>query len=84
MNWITTLGLIAATFTTVCQIPQAIKAVKTRHTKDISLATYLILTIGVILWLIYGLQINDLPLIIANAITVFLTGTILVCKIRYK
>ena len=80
----TVLGLVAATCTTVAFIPQAIQTIKTRNTKDLSLPTYILLVIGIILWLTYGILVQDLPVIIANAVTFFFIGTILVLKIKHK
>ena len=84
MNYITVLGLIAAFFTTVSYLPQAIKTIKTKQTKDLSLGMYLILTIGVLLWLVYGFLVKDIPIIFANAITLLFTGIILILKIKYR
>lgn len=80
----TILGLVAATCTTIAFIPQAIQTIKTKNTKDLSLPTYVLLIIGIILWLTYGILVQDLPVIIANAITFFFIGTILVLKIKHK
>jgi MtN3 and saliva related transmembrane protein len=84
MDTFTIIGLVAATCTTISFVPQAMRIIKTRHTKDLSLATYSILTLGIFLWLVYGILVKDLPLIIANVITFFLTSTILILKIKYK
>ncbi|PJC36470.1 hypothetical protein CO046_05560 [Candidatus Peregrinibacteria bacterium CG_4_9_14_0_2_um_filter_53_11] len=84
MNLITLIGLGAATCTTFSFLPQAIKVIKTRETKDLSLGMYLILTLGIALWLIYGLLINDLPIIGANLISLVFSMTILVFKFIYK
>ena len=84
MNYITVLGLIAAFCTTVSYLPQAIKTIKTKQTKDLSLGMYLILTIGVLLWLVYGFLVKDIPIIFANAITLLFTGIILILKIKYR
>lgn len=84
MEWITLLGLGAATCTTISVLPQAIKTIKTKHTKDLSLSMYTILTIGVFLWFLYGIFIKDLPVILANAITFIFTATILILIIKYK
>ncbi len=84
MDLFTIIGLIAAICTTLSFAPQAIRTLKTQRTKDLSLAMYLILTIGVFLWLVYGLLVKDLPLIIANAITLLFTYSILLLKIKYK
>ncbi|MCK5107780.1 MAG: SemiSWEET transporter [Nanoarchaeota archaeon] len=84
MNLTIILGLIAATLTAISFIPQAIKTIKSKRTKDISLGMYLLSTIGMSLWLIYGMIIKDLPLILANIVTVSLALTILIFKIKYK
>ncbi len=84
MNTFTIIGLIAAACTTLSFLPQAIKVIKTKNTSDLSLTMYLILTTGLLLWLIYGYLINDIPLMIANAITLVFAAIILFMKIRYK
>lgn len=84
MNLITILGLIAAACTTVSFLPQAIKTIKTKHTKDLSLRMYLILTIGTFLWFVYGILTKNLPVILANGITLIFTTTILFVIIKYK
>ena len=84
MEFITILGLIAATCTTVSFLPQAIKTIKTKHTKDLSLGMYFVLTTGVFLWLIYGILLKQLPIILANGISFIFTVTILSLIIKYK
>jgi len=84
MNQITILGFTAAVLTTASFIPQALKTIKTKNTKDLSLPMYLILTLGVLLWFIYGVLINDWPMLLANAITLVFAIIILAYKIRYK
>jgi len=79
---VTLLGLAAGVLTTVAFIPQVIQTWRTRHTHDISLATFAIFTAGVFTWLLYGLVIEDWPIIIANAVTFILAGTILYFKLR--
>jgi MtN3 and saliva related transmembrane protein len=79
-SWI---GFMAAILTTVSFAPQAIKAWRTRSTQDVSLTMFVILVAGIMLWLTYGLLIDDAPLIIANAVTLALAGAILVAKIRF-
>ena len=78
------IGFFAAFCTTIAFLPQAIKVYKSKSTKDISLSMFLIFTIGVLSWLIYGLIISDLPVILANAITLILSSIILFYKIRFK
>jgi len=81
---VTILGLIAAGFTTFAFLPQAIRIIKTRQTRDISLAMYGVLTAGILLWIIYGILIGDLPLILANGITLIFASVILILKIKYR
>ena len=78
------IGFFAAFCTTFAFLPQAIKVYKSKSTKDISLYMFLIFTIGVLSWLIYGLIINDWPVILANAVTLILSFFILIYKLKYK
>lgn len=84
MDYIQLIGMSAAILTTVSFLPQAIKAIKTKDTKGISLSMYCIFFMGVTLWLIYGVLINDLPIILANGVTFILAGSILILKLKYK
>ncbi len=83
MDFVSILGYVAGFLTTVAYAPQFLRAYNTKSTKDISLAMLLTLTFGVILWLIYGVLINDGALIAANAITFLLSFGILVLKIKH-
>lgn len=80
----TFLGLLAATLTTIAFVPQVVRAWRTRSTHDISLPMFVILACGITLWLVYGLLIGDLPLIVANLVTLVLVLTVLFLKLRYK
>lgn len=62
----TTIGLVAGTLTSLAAIPQVIKTLRSRHVRDISVWQPLLLSIGVALWMVYGILIGDLPLIVAN------------------
>lgn len=77
------IGSIAATITTLCWVPQAIKVIRTRETAAISLTMYLMLAVGVSLWLAYGVLIHSWPLIGANAVTLLPVLAILAMKLRY-
>jgi MtN3 and saliva related transmembrane protein len=83
MDWISLLGFLAAAGTTAAFLPQAIKAWKTRATRDISLLMYLVFMTGVVLWMIYGILISDYPVTIANAVTLLLAAIILAAKLRF-
>jgi MtN3 and saliva related transmembrane protein len=82
MTGVTALGLLAGALTTVAFVPQVVKTWRTRSTHDISLGMFSILVAGIIAWLVYGAIIGDVPLMLANAVTLLLAGTILVFKIR--
>ena len=77
------IGSFAATLTTASFLPQVWQVWRTRHTKDISLAMYAAFTCGVALWLIYGVLLNEWPIILANGITLLLAGTVLILKLRF-
>lgn len=83
MNTVDMIGSLAATLTTVSFIPQVIKVLHSRHTKDISLAMYATFTIGVAMWLLYGVAISSWPIVVANSITLCLAGSVLVMKLRF-
>jgi MtN3 and saliva related transmembrane protein len=83
MPWISTIGTAAAICTTSAYLPQVIRAWQTRSTHDVSLKMYLLMVLGTLLWLAYGVAIADWPLIGANAISLLFTGSILFLKLRY-
>lgn len=80
---ITLLGLAAAACTTFAFLPQVMKTWQTRSTKDISLGMFLVLVLGIVLWLAYGLIQLDIPLIAANGVTLLFASTILFFKLRF-
>jgi|TARA_B100002003_G_C14073469_1_gene516432 MtN3 and saliva related transmembrane protein len=82
MNYVTLIGIIAATLTTGASLPQLIKSFKTRQTEDISYYMYLFLTIGIFLWLVYGILDRDIPLIYANFFAMLIVYPIFFLKIK--
>jgi len=78
------IGYAAAALTTVSFVPQALMAVRTRNVSGISLGMYSCFTIGVALWLLYGIGLGEWPIIMANAITLTLSCVILVTALRYR
>ena len=76
-------GYAAAFCTTAAYVPQVWRIWQTRSTKDISLGMFLVMIVGLVFWLIYGVSIGSLPVIVANGATLVLTGTILVLKLRH-
>lgn len=84
MNSITILGLFAGALTTIAFLPQLIKTWKSKSAKDVSLGTLAIFSLGVFLWLIYGIYLQALPIILANFLTLIFNLIILRLKIRYR
>lgn len=78
------IGSLAGACTTLCLVPQVIKTLKTKSTKDVSLGMFILFCIGIILWLIYGFMIHSMPIIVSNGVTFVLGAIILVCKLKYK
>ena len=77
------MGYVAATLTTVAFVPQALKTIRSRDTSGISLAMYVVFTIGIAFWFGYGIVLGSWPMVAANAITFVLAATILALKLRY-
>ena len=82
MPLLTVIGFAAAFCTTAAYVPQVWRIWRTRSTQDISLGMFAVMTLGVILWLIYGIMLNSAPVIAANGTTLVLAATILVLKLR--
>jgi MtN3 and saliva related transmembrane protein len=76
------IGFVAAFCTTISFLPQVIRTIKTKNTYGISLGMYSVFVLGVGLWLIYGLMINDLPMTLANSVTLVLASFILSLKVK--
>ena len=81
--WIDAIGSVAAVLTTASFIPQAWHSFKTRDVSGISLVMYSVFTLGVALWLLYGVLLQSWPLMIANSITLALAAAILGMKLRF-
>jgi MtN3 and saliva related transmembrane protein len=84
METITIIGLIAALFTTISLFPQLIKIWKTKSTKDISTGMFMLYSGGVLLWFIYGVYLNDFPIILANSLALIQAIIIITLKEKYK
>jgi MtN3 and saliva related transmembrane protein len=83
ISLISFIGFAAAFCTTTAYLPQVIRTWRTRSTADISLGMFSVMTLGVALWIVYGIAIGSLPIIAANAVTLFLAATILILKLRH-
>lgn len=80
----TYIGLVAGALTSVAVIPQVVRTYRTRHARDISIWQPVLLDIGMILWLIYGVLLRDWPLILANAFSIFCNTLLIGMKIYFK
>jgi MtN3 and saliva related transmembrane protein len=83
MDITTTVGMIAGVLTTIAFVPQVRHTWQTKSAKDISLRMFLLFCTGVLLWLIYGFMIQSLPVMLANGVTLILSGAILVMKLKW-
>lgn len=77
------VGYLAATLTTLSFVPQAVRTMRTRDTKGISLHMYAMFTVGIACWFGYGIVLGSWPMIISNAITLVLSASILALKLRH-
>ncbi len=78
------VGYVAAILTTVAFVPQALTSWRTRDLSGVSLPMYSIFTAGVAMWLAYGVMLGSWPIIIANAVTLALSGAVLVLKVMHR
>jgi len=83
MELTTLVGVVAGILTTSSFVPQVVKTWKTRHTKDLSLFMFFMLLAGIALWLTYGIVRRDIPIILANGVSLMFVVIILSFKIRY-
>lgn len=77
------IGAAAAVLTTICWLPQAVRLIRHKDTRAISLWTNVTFIFGLVCWLIYGIAISDWPLIGANAVSMVFTSIIIAMKLRY-
>jgi len=84
MDQVTVLGMMAGSMTTLAYLPQLVKVWRSKSAEDISWAMLIILCAGILMWLIYGTYVHDLPVITANMVTLMLTSIILGLKVHYR
>lgn len=84
MDAVTILGLAAAFCTTASFLPQALQTIRTKDTSGISLYMYLLFAFGTLLWFLFGLFSHNIPIILANGITLLFASVILFYKIKFK
>lgn len=84
MDFHTIIGLTAGFCTTLAFLPQALKTWKTKSAKDLSLGMYSVFCAGILLWLTYGILIDDIPIILTNFVSLILASSILYFKLSFK
>jgi len=77
------IGFSAAFCTTVAFVPQLLRVIKLKSARDVSLGTFLLFSLGVFLWLVYGIYAGSKPVIASNGATLILSVSILVLKLKY-
>jgi MtN3 and saliva related transmembrane protein len=77
------IGYFAGILTTAAFLPQVVKTIRDKSTRDISFSMYLLFCAGIFLWLVYGLLLQDMPIIASNVVTLLLAGIILGLKSRH-
>jgi MtN3 and saliva related transmembrane protein len=82
-NFILLIGLIAAFFTTFAYLPQSVRTIRTKATKDLSLAMLVMIEIGLIGWLFYGILMSSIHIMLANSVSLIFMTFFLILKIRY-
>ena len=83
MTLLDLLGLSAGFLTTISFLPQVVKIWRSKSAADISTSMFALFSLGLILWLIYGIYLQSMPIILANSITLVLTAIILILKYHY-
>jgi MtN3 and saliva related transmembrane protein len=78
------IGFVAGALTTAAFVPQVAKSWRTRDLSGVSLRMYSLFTLGVALWLAYGIAVSSWPVIVCNAITLVLAGLVLALKLRHR
>lgn len=84
MNLVELLGFLAGTLTTLAFLPQVVKTWRSKSAKDLSMGTLSMICSGVLLWLIYGILAEDLPITVANAVTLVFVLTAFALALIYR
>lgn len=84
MNWTSAIGLLAGILTACSLLPQVVKSYRYKKVEDVSLSMLLVLQAGLILWIVYGIKRDDLPIIVTNSFSLLVNITMVILRIRYK
>jgi MtN3 and saliva related transmembrane protein len=84
MNWTQVIGLAAGVCTATSLLPQVVKTIKEKKAEDVSLGMLLVLATGILLWIVYGIKKNDLPIIATNSFSLLVNIVMVVLGVKYK
>ncbi len=84
MDLATALGTVAGILTTAAFVPQVLKTWRTRSARDISGVMFAAFSVGVALWIVYGVMVRSAPVVIANSVTLVLALAVLGMKARFR
>lgn len=84
MDWTQIIGLSAGVLTACSLLPQVVKTLKEKQAEDVSLLMLIVLQAGLILWIVYGIKRNDLPIIATNSFSLLVNIVMVVLRIKYK
>lgn len=84
MDLTTALGLVAGILTTASFVPQVVKTWRTRSARDISGLMFAALSVGTVLWIVYGALVRSAPVVLANCVTLVLALAVLAMKLRFR
>lgn len=84
MEFIEILGIVAGICTSASTLPQLIKTIKTKEAADVSIKMYIVQLAGNCMWLYYGFDKSDVPIIATNMLSVGLNSAMLFFKVKYK
>ena len=84
MNYTSIIGIIAGLLTSSSSIPQIVKIIKEKKVADLSMGMFITLSFGVLLWTVYGILRDDMPIIVTNGFSFCLNITILILRFKYK
>jgi MtN3 and saliva related transmembrane protein len=84
LSYVDWIGLLAGTLTTVAFVPQVLKIWLTKSADDVSYLMFGIFSMGIVLWLAYGIALGALPIVVANIVTLVLSIMVIALKMRYS
>ena len=84
MNWTQIIGMAAGVLTASSLIPQVVKTLKEKKADDVSLLMLIVLQSGIILWIVYGIKRDDLPIIATNSFSLLVNIIMVVLRVKYR